>query len=206
MVMTGIEIPLIMAVVNLVARVVPIPMVGPHSTEVKTQEGRERLSVAVAVFEDAKMDMDEEDRQRLITAYGRLKAQRAKLDNVSGVRTCYPTNCWKAHKFAFGVEKFLEDTNLTSCDAKRAKDRKMRGISTQEVAAFAKLDAAKKNPIVQSAAAESGCTAEDCSYYLMEKERIYFDGIRSSTILSNPSVLVQDDIVYVQSQTAKKSK
>jgi hypothetical protein len=63
--MTGLELVAVLIGSKSVARIVPVPMFGTHSTHAKREEGREKLTIAVSIFTEAKDGMDKEDMDRL---------------------------------------------------------------------------------------------------------------------------------------------
>ncbi|KIM78815.1 hypothetical protein PILCRDRAFT_792669 [Piloderma croceum F 1598] len=189
MVATGLEPLALLFLVKTAAKVIPIPFVG---TKTKIAAGREKLSISVERFAQAKEDMEQEDRARLQARYESLRIEQTELSKIKdSYKRFYLTNNWKAHKFALGVEKFYQDACMSSCSSQMTKDKKLRNMSAPESEAFAQMNAAKENGTVQSVAAASGCTAEDCDYVLITKDKVYFDGVRSSSRSDRPTVVIQ---------------
>ena len=53
------------------------------------------------------------------------------------------------------------------------------------------LNATKTNDGVQSMAAQSGFTADECHYVLMMKDKVYYDGVHSDLISDKLTVVIQ---------------
>jgi len=185
---SGLEIPVLLFVVKMVFKSVP-----PNSTASLLQEGRTRLAVACTAYADAKAEMDMDDRREHEVMFVKLHRTEQALTKLSGIQKYKPSNCWKAHKFNSDVEMFETKINALSCDIAIANSKKARELNAQECDALARMNAAKNNSVVQSTAAKSGFTADDCDYFLITKEKIYFDGDYSASRSSKPLVVIKHD-------------